>query len=102
VKKEKPVVIVSAFGDRENLLEALRLGASDFLEKPFTEDMVLTIAKRVLEIGASKRALGRLASEEGEGVSNVSRIFDMHKERRKIAVLSKKLNMESRRKKRAR
>ena len=97
-----PVVIVSAFGDRENLLEALRLGASDFLEKPFTEDMVLTIAKRVLEIGASKRALGRLASEEGEGVSNVSRIFDMHKERRKIAVLSKKLNMESRRKKRAR
>ena len=37
------VIVVSAYGDKQNIVEALRLGASDFLEKPL-KLMVLTNA----------------------------------------------------------
>lgn len=42
------VVIVSAVDQRENLLEAIRSGATEYIVKPFDEQRVLKAANRAL------------------------------------------------------
>jgi YesN/AraC family two-component response regulator len=48
---QTPFVILTGFADRENILEALRLDAADFLEKPFDPKRMEEITIKVLELG---------------------------------------------------
>lgn len=50
---ETPFVILSGFGDKKNTLEALRLGATDFIEKPFDDDQLLFIMETALQLGVA-------------------------------------------------
>jgi len=50
---ETPIVFLSGYGDKAKVSEALRLGALDFLDKPFEEDLVLKVVNRALEYGKS-------------------------------------------------
>ena len=43
-----PVVIISAYGQRENIIRAAREGAVDFIVKPFTRDVILEKVKKYL------------------------------------------------------
>jgi DNA-binding response OmpR family regulator/predicted regulator of Ras-like GTPase activity (Roadblock/LC7/MglB family) len=43
-----PVVIFTAYGTKENVVEALRLGASEFLEKPVEADVLVDTVRRLL------------------------------------------------------
>ena len=43
------VVIFTAFGTKENAVEALRLGACEFLEKPLSTKALVTTVRRILE-----------------------------------------------------
>jgi DNA-binding NtrC family response regulator len=52
---ETPFVIISAFGDKANLLEALRLDATDFIDKPFSRDQVRKVVSQALEVGVALR-----------------------------------------------
>jgi CheY-like chemotaxis protein len=45
-----PVVILTGYGRREDVIEALRLGASNFLLKPQEVDMVYTVASKILRM----------------------------------------------------
>ncbi|MDX9754414.1 MAG: response regulator, partial [bacterium] len=45
-----PVVILTGYGRREDVIEALRLGASNFLMRPQEVEMVHTIAKKILRM----------------------------------------------------
>jgi len=56
------VVIVTAYGTKENVVEALRLGAREFLEKPLDTRTLLATARRILEQGDSTIVRGRLRS----------------------------------------
>jgi len=50
IKRDHPdiqVVVVSAFGERANILEAIRLGASNFIVKPFDEPKVIRVINSV-------------------------------------------------------
>jgi two-component system, chemotaxis family, chemotaxis protein CheY len=50
IKRDHPniqVVVVSAFGERSNILEAIRLGASNFIVKPFDEPKVVRVINSV-------------------------------------------------------
>jgi len=49
VDPHMPVVIVTAYGDLCSAVRAVRLGASDFLSKPFDNDEILLTIKRALE-----------------------------------------------------
>jgi len=49
VDPHMPVVIVTAYGDLCSAVRAVRLGASDFLSKPFGNDEILFTIKRALE-----------------------------------------------------
>jgi two-component system nitrogen regulation response regulator NtrX len=50
-----PVVIVSAHGTASTALEAGRLGAFRFIEKPLSKDYVLDAVREGVELGALKR-----------------------------------------------
>ncbi|HZN39491.1 MAG TPA: sigma-54 dependent transcriptional regulator, partial [Planctomycetota bacterium] len=43
------VVILTGYGTVANTVEAMRKGASDVVEKPFSSDRILAVARRVLE-----------------------------------------------------
>lgn len=47
-----PFVILTAYGDKEMALEALRLGAFDFIDKPWTHEKLFNTLEKSFEIGS--------------------------------------------------
>jgi DNA-binding response OmpR family regulator len=45
---ETPAVIITAFGDVPNAVNAMKLGATDFLPKPLTPDQLRNVVKDIL------------------------------------------------------
>ena len=60
------VIMMSAYGDDEAAVEALRRGAYDYLPKPFKADQVLLVIRKAIE---RERLLQRVASLEDELVA---------------------------------
>ncbi len=54
------VVIVTAYGTKENVVEALRLGAREFLEKPLDTGTLLATVKRILDRKNGETVRGNL------------------------------------------
>jgi|JI10StandDraft_1071094.scaffolds.fasta_scaffold113164_2 two-component system C4-dicarboxylate transport response regulator DctD len=46
-----PFVILTAYGDKKMALEALRLGAFDFIDKPWSIEKLVSVTEKILEIG---------------------------------------------------
>jgi CheY-like chemotaxis protein len=49
VKPETDVVIITGYPTLEDAKESIKLGASEYLEKPFTPDFMLNVAKKVFD-----------------------------------------------------
>jgi len=47
---ELPVVLMTAYGSLETTMEALRLGAWDYISKPFSPDAIRAMVNKVLEV----------------------------------------------------
>jgi DNA-binding NtrC family response regulator len=45
-----PVILMTAFGSLETTMEALRLGAWDYISKPFSPDAIRAMVRKVLEV----------------------------------------------------
>lgn len=52
---ELPVIIISGHGNIETAVTAIKIGAYDYIEKPFTADRLLHITKRAIEASKLKR-----------------------------------------------
>jgi DNA-binding NtrC family response regulator len=61
--EELPVVILTAFGDVHTAVEAMKLGAADYLLKGFDLEELLLVVKRALEKSAMSRELRQLRRE---------------------------------------
>ncbi|MBI1387068.1 MAG: response regulator [bacterium] len=55
IKEDIPVIILTGYGRREDVIEALRLGASNFLMKPQEIKLVHTVAAKVLRVRMKER-----------------------------------------------
>jgi two-component system nitrogen regulation response regulator NtrX len=55
IDSEMPVVVISGHGTIETAVAAIRKGAYDFVEKPFTADRLLLVVQRALEAARLKR-----------------------------------------------
>jgi DNA-binding NtrC family response regulator len=49
VKPGVPVVIFTGYATVQSAVQAMKLGAADYIEKPFTPDMLLTTVRNALE-----------------------------------------------------
>jgi len=68
VKKQHPnvpVVMISGHGNIETAVTAIKLGAYDFIEKPFKSDRLILIAERALETSRLKREVSDLRARAG-------------------------------------
>jgi two-component system nitrogen regulation response regulator NtrX len=63
-----PVVMISGHGNIETAVQATKLGAYDFIEKPFKADRLVLVAERALEASRLKREISDLRTRAG--VSN--------------------------------
>ena len=72
-----PIIIITGYGDVPIAVKALKAGAVDFIEKPFTDDVILGGVRRALELGeqnrheqasvdAAKAGIARLTTREYE------------------------------------
>src|SRR6201997_4849203 len=80
-----PVVMISGHGNIETAVTAIKLGAYDFIEKPFKADRLILIAERALETSRLKREVQDLKTRAGAtnrmvgssaAVVNLKRVID--------------------------
>ena len=67
INSETPVIVITAFGDLETAVEAMRSGAFDFITKPFDRQVILLTVEKALKYGsvlAENRRLRRLVHED--------------------------------------
>ncbi|HLF25612.1 MAG TPA: response regulator [Anaerolineae bacterium] len=63
-----PVVILSGFGDMDDVINAMRAGVADYLKKPFSIDEVLEVVKREVRKSQARTAtLAAPATPTGAG-----------------------------------
>lgn len=64
---EVPIIVITAFGDVETAVEAMRGGAFDFITKPFNRQAILLTIEKALKYGAvlaENRRLRRIVHED--------------------------------------
>jgi two-component system response regulator AtoC len=62
-----PVIVITAFGSSHSAIEAVRLGAYDFVTKPFDLDEIVLAAERALDHSSLNREVARLRAQGGQG-----------------------------------
>jgi FixJ family two-component response regulator len=83
VSPDTKIIVVSEFGDKDSAISALRLGAFDFLEKPFEYKLLSHSIQRALETQKTKLAYkhekkklqnaNRRLAENNEALSTLAR-----------------------------
>jgi DNA-binding NtrC family response regulator len=71
---ETAVIMITAFGSEKIAVEAMKLGAADYLPKPFDNDELVVVVERVLEGIALRRDL-RLLQEQVAGAHQLGSII---------------------------
>jgi len=68
-----PVIIITAFGSIESAVESMKLGARDFITKPFSNRELLSAVSRVLENRRLRREVSQLRGElaRSYGIGNI-------------------------------
>ena len=67
IRGETPVIVITAYGDLETAVEAMRAGAFDYVTKPFNRDQILMTVEKALVFGravSENRQLRRLVHEQ--------------------------------------
>ncbi len=68
IKKQNPsvpVVMISGHGNIETAVTSIKLGAYDFIEKPFKADRLILVADRALETSRLRREVSELKARGG-------------------------------------
>jgi len=58
-----PVIVITAYGSEEVVVRALRLGANDYVAKPFALDEMTQVVERVLSKSKQEKEKARLSQE---------------------------------------
>lgn len=86
-----PVIVISGHGTIETAVSAIKMGAYDYLEKPFTHDKLMIVLKRACEAAKLRRENIDLKSkviDKTEFVGNSSPTIRMKNEIEKVAPTS--------------
>ncbi|MGH8193960.1 MAG: sigma-54-dependent transcriptional regulator [Woeseiaceae bacterium] len=64
LEPELPVIVMTAWGTIDVAVTAMREGASDFIEKPWDNQRLLSVLRNQVELGRALRAARRLQAEK--------------------------------------
>jgi two-component system nitrogen regulation response regulator NtrX len=84
-----PVVLLSGHGTIEEAVKAIRLGAADFLEKPFGPERLQVTVERALELRALQRENARLRERVGAVDEMIGKSKAIEQIRAEIAKVAK-------------
>ncbi len=73
-----PVIMISGHGTIETAVKAIRMGAYDFIEKPFKTDRLLLMVARALESAALKRENAALRQQHDTHVNLMGQSNQFH------------------------
>jgi DNA-binding NtrC family response regulator len=62
--KDLPIIVISGHATVHDAVSAIKLGASDFFEKPLNRERVLVSVRNVLEAAKTRRALAQVSYEQ--------------------------------------
>lgn len=62
--RDLPIVVISGHATVHDAVSAIKLGASDFFEKPLNRDRVVVSVRNVLDAARTKRALAEVTKEQ--------------------------------------
>jgi two-component system nitrogen regulation response regulator NtrX len=62
--KDLPVVLISGHAMVNDAVNAIKLGASDFFEKPLSRERILVSVRNVVDAAAARRALAEVSAHE--------------------------------------
>jgi PAS domain S-box-containing protein len=72
-----PVIVITAYGSEEVVVRALRLGANDYVAKPFELDEMINVIDRVLSRGRREKERARLSQELERSVQELTRKLEL-------------------------
>ena len=76
-----PVILMTAFGSEDDIVAAFRLGAKDYLSKPFRVEEMLAAIERVLSEQRQQEERIRLQAELEERVKELTTLYGSNVER---------------------
>ncbi|AKV02353.1 Response regulator of zinc sigma-54-dependent two-component system [Labilithrix luteola] len=62
--RDLPIIVISGHATVNEAVNAIKLGASDFFEKPLARERVLVSVRNVLETAQARRALAEVSKEQ--------------------------------------
>ena len=89
-----PVIMISGHGNIETAVNALKMGAYDYIEKPFTEDKLLIIVKRSCEFAKLQKENSELrmyTSDANRLIGNSNQIVQLKQLILKVAPTSSRV-----------
>jgi two-component system phosphate regulon sensor histidine kinase PhoR len=72
-----PVIVITAYGSEDVVVRALRLGASDYVAKPFELDEMIDIIERVLSESKQEKERARLSQELEKSVKELTNKIEL-------------------------
>ncbi len=85
---ELPVILMTAFGSLETTMEALRLGAWDYISKPFSPDAIRAMVRKVIEVrDLQRRKMHAQPAVQGDPrlIGSSTTMVDFYKQLARIA-----------------
>lgn len=64
VAPDVPVVMLSSMGTPQKLMHCLKMGAIDFIHKPYTREQIIHTVERLKRLRAKRKAKAATADEE--------------------------------------
>lgn len=83
-----PVILMTAYGSLETTMEAIRLGAWDYISKPFSPEECRVLVKKVLELRELRKNQSMLqpqASREAKLVGSSATMVEFYKQIARVA-----------------
>ncbi|MFT6559229.1 sigma-54-dependent transcriptional regulator [Sneathiella sp.] len=71
VAVELPVIMISGHGNIETAVNTIKMGAYDFIEKPFKAERLMQVVERALEASRLRREVQELRQKAGEFVDEL-------------------------------
>ena len=98
IKQQNPqidVVVMTSYGTVTNAVAAIKLGASDYITKPFKRDELIVVIEKILQMQRLEGEVDRLRLELGEKYTLVTLLERVQRLKKIFEIISNVSNTEA-------